>query len=193
MNYETSAGILSEYATRLWYAAKRHNLTIPYPIQTEYNYEIPAPTLEDKSFRIAETLRSIPSLSTISSVLVERLNGKIITKDYGRDEVVVAEGERLLGLYIILEGSAEVSVYDQNGNKQQVTRLSQGDLFGEKASLVSDRVSDVCVAALEDLEVLILDTETLQILLIQMPRFAYELGEVMELRRKSVQLAKRVA
>ena len=79
---------------------------------------------------------------------------------------------------------------DRLGNPQPIVQLSSGEFFGEKASLLSEQVSDVSVVALDDLEVLILDNETLQHLLLRTPRFAHELGEVMELRRKLVQTAK---
>lgn len=186
-DYGQSRKILDEFITRIWYAAKRHNLTIPYPIQTQYEYQSIAPISEDKSGRIAETLRSIPSLSLIAPVLVEHLHGKIITQEYGKGETVIPQGGNLLGLYIILQGRVELWVSDRAGNKQPIMELSQGDFFGVQASLLSDHVSDVSVVALEDLEVLILDTEILQLLLMQIPRFAHEIGELMESRRKLVQ------
>jgi CRP-like cAMP-binding protein len=137
-----------------------------------------------------ELLRSIPSLNSIAPVLSEHLHDKIMTHDYGKNELVIDEGDRLPGLYIILKGRANAAVRDRMGNNQQVAELLPGDFFGEKASLLSDQVSDVSVLAIDDLEVLVLDTETLQRLLVQIPRFAHALGEVMEARRKAIQVAK---
>lgn len=190
-DYGQSRRILDEYVTRIWYAAKRHNLTIPYPIQIEYEYESIAPIPEAQSGRIAAILGSIPSLTLITPVLVEQLNGKIMTHQYGTGEIVITQGDRLPGLYLVLQGRVELAISDRIGKKYPVLELSQGDFFGIQASLLSEQLSDVSVIALEDLEVLILDTETLQLLLMRIPRFALEIGELMESRRKLVQTAKR--
>lgn len=188
-DYGQSRRILDEFVTRVWYAAKRHHLTIPYPIQNQYEYKGIAPIPEDPTSRIAEIIGSIPSLSLIDSVLLDRLNSNNKTQKYGRGETVVAEGDRLAGLYIILQGRVELWVRDRIGNRQSVLELSQGEFFGVQASLLSDHLSDVSVMALEDLEVVIVDTETLQLLLMQTPRFAHEIGELMESRRKLVETA----
>lgn len=187
-SYETAAGVRNEFATRLWYAARRHRLTIPYPTQVEYAQET-APTV-DKSQQLTTLLRSVPSLSAVAPVLVEQLQGKLATHDYGRGEEVLAEGERLPGLYFVMAGRAQALVCDRKGQPRQIAELAPGDFFGEKASLLGEQVSDVSVVALEDLEVLILDNDTLQQVLIRIPRLAHELGEVMELRRKLIQDAK---
>ncbi|MBW4659184.1 MAG: mechanosensitive ion channel [Drouetiella hepatica Uher 2000/2452] len=188
-SYEKALGVRNDFSTRLWYVAKRHGLSIPYPISTEYEAQISLPTVENPSVRIAKTLNSIPSLSAVAPTLIDQLNGNAVTQDYGSNEIVVAEGDRLPGLYIVLKGHAEMSVSGRSG-RQQVARLSQGDIFGEKASLLSEQVSDVSVVALDDLELMILDADTLQMLLTRNPRFASTLGDIMEMRRKVLQVAK---
>lgn len=50
----------------------------------------------------------------------------------------------------------------------------------------SSQISDVCVLAVEDLQVLLLEKNLLQTLLEQSPRLSQEIGEIMELRRRAV-------
>ncbi|WP_088888750.1 mechanosensitive ion channel family protein [Leptolyngbya ohadii] len=188
-SFEKAGGIRNEFATRLWYAAKRHNLTMPYPIQVAYEPQEGGNTLEGKSTEVIAALRSIPSLSPIAPALIEQIPRETAIHHYGKKEIVIREGDRLPGLYIILAGKAEVSFRDRDGNPKQIAQLSTGEFFGEKASLLSEQFSDVSVRALDDLEVMILDTTTLQRLLLQVPRFGRELGEVMELRRRTMQSA----
>jgi CRP-like cAMP-binding protein len=71
--------------------------------------------------------------------------------------------------------------------------LSPGEFFGEKASLLSDQTSDVTVIAAEDLRLLLIPTDTLQLILEQSPRLGHDLGEVMEIRRRAVQSIREMA
>lgn len=189
-DFETAGGVKNEFATRLWYAAKRHNLVMPYPIQTEVPYESSAPTAADRAVQVANALRSLPGLSSIAPATLEQLEQKAVTQNYAKNEVVIAQGDRLTSLFMILHGHAEMSVRDRSGTVTSLMQLAPGDFFSEQASLVAEQTSDVTVQAIDDLEVLILDTETLRGLLIRSPRFATEIGEVMDARRKLVQKAK---
>lgn len=131
-DYGQSRKILDEFITRIWYAAKRHHLTIPYPIQNQYEYQGVAPIPEDRVLRITEILRSIPSLSMIDPLLLDQLNDNITTQKYGKGEIVIAQEQRLLGLYIILQGRVQLWVRDRTGNTQPVLELSEGDFLGYK-------------------------------------------------------------
>ena len=88
----------------------------------------------------------------------------------------------VLGLYVIIEGEVELSL----GDRQIIGHLAQGEIFGEKASLLSGQLADVSVKAIQDVELLRIDVKTLQHLLSDNPILASTLGEMMELRRKSL-------
>ena len=99
---------------------------------------------------------------------------------------IVAASTKQNVIKAIIEGKVELSLSDQDGYKKVLGHLAQGEIFGEKASLLSGQLSDVNVKALEDIEVLRVDITTLQHLLQDNPILASKLGEMMELRRKSV-------
>ena len=82
--------------------------------------------------------------------------------------------------------SATLVVRDRAGIEQEIARLGEGEYFGEQ-SIVSTQVS---ITALEDLKVLVLDSETLDVLLDQLPRLAREIGSLMDIRRKAAQSAR---
>jgi len=65
------------------------------------------------------------------------------------------------------------------------------DELNEQA-IVSSQSSDISVTALEDLEVLVLDPETLNVLIDEMPRLAREIGGLMDIRRKAAQSARKL-
>ena len=175
-----------DFKARLWYAAKRHNLTMPYPIAGEYEYKSLAPTAEDIKAKATGVLIKVPGWDSLEDNSLEEISEKAIVENFAKGEIIVKEGSQLLGLYVIIEGKVELSLSDQDGYKKVLGHLAQGEIFGEKASLLSGQLSDVNVKALEDIEVLRVDITTLQHLLQDNPILASKLGEMMELRRKSV-------
>jgi CRP-like cAMP-binding protein len=110
-------------------------------------------------------------------------------RQYARGEQIVAEGEVLSGLHLILSGHVVLTVRDRCGQEKEVGRLSRGEFFGEKA-LLGEVTSDVTVAAVEDLDLLVLEGEVLQTLVDQTPRAAQEIGRALEARRKAVRKAR---
>mgnify|MGYP002777006427 CR=1 FL=1 len=178
--------VRDRFMTRVWYVAKRYNLNIPYPIAAEYEYQSATPTPEMLAEIAKKTLAKIPSLSQFGSEMLDTLSQKGTWLDFARGEFVILENEPLLGLYVIIEGTAQMSLTDKMGQVQIIGQLEQGELFGEKASLISEQISDVSILAVEDLQVLLLDKNTLQTLLEHSPRLSNEIGEIMELRRRAV-------
>lgn len=178
--------VRDRFMTRIWYMAKRYNLTIPYPISTEFEYRSTALTPEKQAEIAKKTLMIIPSLSQFGSETLDTLSRQGTWLDFAKDEFVLLEGEPLPGLYLIVEGKAQLSVTDLMGQYQVIGQLGRGEFFGEKASLIFAQTSDVRVVALEDLTVLLLDKDTLQDMLEGSPRLSHEIGEIMELRRRAV-------
>ncbi len=103
--------------------------------------------------------------------------------------------ESLLGLFVILEGSVTLSVFENkkndNGNGSSgelrvIDTLSQGNIFGIQAILISGQVADSTVTAIEDVEILLISSETLQNILQQFPYLSNMMGDMMELRRQQI-------
>jgi CRP-like cAMP-binding protein len=103
---------------------------------------------------------------------------------YGRGEWVIHRDDTILGLYLIIGGSAVVSESEEGKLSQEITHLSTGDIFGEKL-LMGQIKSDVSVLAQQDLDVLILDIELFHHVLEQTPVLAAAIAETMEARRRS--------
>jgi len=184
-DYKDDGTFRRELNARIWYVAKRNHLTMPYPIQTEVPYESYLPSPEKQRESNLSALRSVSGFASLPSPALEKVLKGSDVRDYARDEIVLAQGEDLPGLFLILEGEAKLIVSHDGLNAIGV--LSPGEFFGEKSSLLSDRTTDVAVIAAEDLKVLLINNETLKVALNESPRLAQELGEVMELRRRALQ------
>jgi small-conductance mechanosensitive channel len=192
-NYEKGTGNAAEFRLRVWYAAKRHGLNIPYPIQVQYESSFTKPTHEEQQQKLLDAVEVVPSLSVLSPDKLKLLDYDTIAQSFAKGETILTEGGTLPGMYLIVSGSVELSTHDRENARQVIAQLDQGDYFGEKASLLSEQISDVTVIALTDLEVLMIDSKTLQNLIETTPTLANELGEVMELRRRSIKAVQEAA
>ena len=160
--------------TRAWYVARRAGLDIPgQPLRTE-DQVIPL-----------ELLKDFP-LFSVGDPLAADIAPALRFLPFGAGERLVAEKGPLLGLYLVVQGEAELTARDRNGDVHQLGRVGRGDFFGENA-MVAGQPSDVTVTALEDTDVLIIEPAVLQKLLEQSPRLVHAVGHALESRRTALQ------
>jgi CRP-like cAMP-binding protein len=112
-----------------------------------------------------------------------RLLSRAVIRHYAKGERVASVGQNLEGLYLILKGQASLAVLDHEGLELEISRIREGEYFGEQG-ILRGRASDISVTALEDLQVLVLDAASLEVLLDRMPRLAREIGSLMDIRRR---------
>ncbi|MDJ0796880.1 MAG: mechanosensitive ion channel family protein [Calothrix sp. MO_167.B12] len=187
--------VLNALMSRIYSMAKRQGFTIPYPIAIQYNLDLKAgiPTkipnqLENRHEEIFTFLRSLSYLSYFNSTVLETLAEQVTLKDYALGELIVQAGEPDEGLYILLQGRVKLFVEDIHGEGKEVYRLSAGDFFGEMA-LLPGELSPVSVIALNDVQVLIITHSLAQNLIDSNPKFAQEMNQYIEERKRSVYLA----
>ena len=188
-DYDKVPQIRDEFVTRIWYAAERNGLNIPFPIRTLYHN----PPAKTNSAEIVngylEHLQSFPSFAIAGHEVLENLAHGATEKAFGEGEKAIAQGNHSQGMYIIIDGTASVTIKRENSwRESEIAVLSNGDFFGESA-ISRKNISPVSVTALCDLKVLILPTETIQTALEQSTRLRQEIGMVMETRRKAIALA----
>lgn len=180
--------ILDEFMTQVWYAARRNSLTIPFPIQTSYEYHLGLPTPAARP-STRDALAHVPFLVPMSPEEMEVLAKDAAVVNFGRGERVVHQGDTGDSLYIIREGAAIVTVADDKGAEREVARLARGEFFGEMALLTGEpRTANV--TALDDLEVIVIHKDGLQGVLTRRPGLAQEMAEIVEARRQGLRAIK---
>ena len=184
-NYTAAFKARNDFRTRLYYAAKRHGLTIPFPIQYIYHTELDPSNLEYSPQKIAEYLQSLPYFAAVEPETIEKLALEAEVEYYGIDEQILQQGELVPGLYIIQRGSAALTLKDAQGNQHPVAQVSKGDFFGE-AVFMSGKPSGVSVKATDDLQVIRLEPEAIANLLAERPLFAKQIDELVDERRKAI-------
>ncbi|WP_253188476.1 mechanosensitive ion channel family protein [Leptolyngbya sp. 'hensonii'] len=191
-DYSDLEEIRSRFMTRVWYAAQRSNLTIPFPIRTLYHFHGPTSKAEKTSKKFAESLQSVPPFVPLGRK--EDLGGlaeEIILQHFGRGEKALTEGNPGNALYIILSGQAMITARDEIGQEQDVLPLKAGEFFGEMA-LFSGEPSTISVTATDDLEVMMISASVVNQMIERQPSFAREIGQILEIRRRAVQAVKQI-
>lgn len=179
--------IRDRFMTRVWYAAQRHGLSIPFPIRTLYHFDGPTTETQQTTQRYADSLQSIPAFMPIDKQPMDR-SPEMLLQHFGAGEKVMRQGERSDALYVIISGQARLTVSDGSGLEREVLMLKTGEFFG-MITLFSGEPSAMSVTALGDLEVMRLSAMVVNQMIDRQPSFARELSQVLEMRRRAIQAA----
>ena len=185
-DYDRVPQIRDEFTTRVWYAAERNNLNIPFPIRTLYHNP---PTKTNQSAVVAEyisQIREFPSFAAVNDETISLLAHCANERYFGAGEQAITQGMESSEFYAIVKGKAIMTINPENSLREiEVVELSAGDFFGESA-LSGKSISKVSVTALTDLELIVLPIEEVQQALEQSTRLRQEIGTVMESRRRAI-------
>ena len=177
--YARHREITSEVATRIWYAFKRENIAIPYPIRTVHMIpekdQAKAPEPESILSNI-DLFKMLPPNE--KQVIVERLHRQV----YLKGEVVVREGENGGSFFIVIKGNLEVLKQKKDGSPTVIGALSAGQFFGELALLTGEPRS-ATIKAVTDSELLRLEKSDFKEILERHPSLADTLAEVVSSRQ----------
>ncbi len=181
--------IRDRFMSRVWYAAQRNGLTIPFPIRTLYHFHGPTAAAQGSSKKLADSLQSIPAFVPLNPTdNLESLSQSVSLQHFGTGEQVVRQGTNTNALYIVISGQAVMTTQDNHGQEHEVLRLKAGEFFGEM-TLFSTDSSPTSITALEDLEVMLLPAAIVNQMIDRQPSFAREISQILELRRRAVQEA----
>ena len=175
--------ISDEVATRVWYAFKRENIEIPYPIRT---VRLVRKGHEESALAEPESVLSHIDLFKILSqdeqqLLCERFK----RQTYIRGEVVVRQGEAGSSFYLVARGRVEVLRRTKDGKTVLVGELKPGQFFGE-LSLLTGEPRSATVRAASDAELLRLEKADFQDILARHPALAENMAEVVALRQSEL-------
>lgn len=135
--------IIDEVNTRIWYAFKREDIEIPFPIRTIIN----SPPVSEKTStdEIAEFLKKTPIFSGLSENLIKEISERFKTKIYLKDEVVIKQATAGESFFVLANGGVKVYLEDELGMKP-VANLGPGDYFGEMSLLTGEPCSATVIA-----------------------------------------------
>ena len=180
--------ILDDFRTRIWYAARREGLNIPFPIRTVLHSRVPAPQ-QPAEVEPADALRAVPMFERLDAADVDELAARAAVRGFGRGEPLVRQGEAGDAMYVLTRGAASVYVRDGagsgTGRGRKVAEIVEGGVLGEMAVLCGEPRSATVVADV-DVEAVVLRPADMRVLLERRPELAEEIAHVIEERRAAL-------
>ena len=183
---------------RAYYMSQREGFTMPYPMQMQYaidaNEGIPnkiPQVLQNRQSEMITYLRSLPYFFNLNDTQIQQLATKSRFKVYGSGELITQEGKADEGLYAIYSGRVKSSLQDSQGLIQSANQFGVGDIFGEMA-LYPGEVSPITSIAEDDVEAVVIPAMEITELIQTNPKFASEIIQFIEKRKKSIRIAQGV-
>jgi small-conductance mechanosensitive channel/CRP-like cAMP-binding protein len=181
--------VKAEINTQIWYALKRNDITIPFPIR-----EISFPHLErvhqakvaaETQAVIEEELSRVPIMAALSAEERNLLASRVRVLPFGLGETVVWEGEQGDSMYIIHTGGCEILKEDGHGSSNRVAVIQKGDFFGEMSLLTGEKRT-ATVRAIEDSQFIFIDKPLFAEMISSKPEIASFLAEVLAKRQQQL-------
>ena len=174
--------IEEEFYTRVWYAARRNGLTLPYPTRTIYKTEIPLHSKPDAEKEVVTFFKGVAFFKSLAEEEFETLGREAVLLEYAHGEHFLSQGTNNSSLYIVRSGKVQVTLHTAEGAKQ-IAVIGPGGFFGEMSVLTGAKTT-ADVVALEDVMVAVIVKETLESLISARPSLAEELARIIHERKE---------
>jgi len=188
-NYIHDPQIKADINNQLWYALRRHDINIPFPIRdTQHAHIERRYKLQERkqlSLQISEMLENVPLFVALPSEDRQKVAEQATIQEYGAGELIVHQDAPGDSLYIILDGACEVLLGDEGQKLKKMATFNKGDFFGEM-SLLTGEVRSATVKALEYATVIRVDKELFSTILASNPDIIEQLGEAMAQRQQDL-------
>ena len=188
-NFSNEPKIKSEINILIWYALRRRNILIPFPIRNihhaheERAYQ--AATREHRCNDMVRMFEKVPVLSPLSPEERAQLAHQVKIEPFGEGEIIVRQQEAGDSLYIITKGTCEVLLESSSRQFKKVAVLTKGDFFGEM-SLLTGEPRSATVRAIEDTEVIMIQKEIFSDILSANSGISEYLGQVLAERQQQL-------
>src|SRR5947199_5840134 len=114
--------------TNVWYELKRQGITIPFPIRTLHVERKGVVSMHEEHQEARAILRDAAMFECLSDQQIDNLVQQSRVSHFGRGERVIREGAEGDSMFVLLRGSAEVSI-SKNGTSIPVATLKAPDCF----------------------------------------------------------------
>ena len=135
--------------SRVYYAFRRHNISIPYPIQVQIDQDAAA-VAPDAGHARARSFDGVEILAALTDEQRAELAAVSRPLLYAAGEAIVAEGDAGDSMFVLARGEAVVTLAQTEG---VVATLGAGAFFGEMSLLTGDARS-ATVSAVTDCELI---------------------------------------
>jgi small-conductance mechanosensitive channel/CRP-like cAMP-binding protein len=183
--FDRDADIRGEVLTRVWYAARRAGLEVPFPTRTIVKAAAEAdaaPALGGRALRDrVGVLEQVDLFQSLEAAERDLLAAGLHEKRFAAGEDIIAQGQEGDSMFIIADGKVQVSL-GQDDIDSPLATLSAGDLVGEMSLMTGEPRKATCRAA-TDVLCYELDHATLQSVLTTRPAIADQMSALLAARQ----------
>lgn len=182
-DYSSRDRIDADIRKAIWYALRRNNISIPFPIRANISYDPPKHDAHDLSpENVRERLKGIDILTSLPASAHDDLAAAALVHFYSRGETIITLGTAGDSMFVVHEGTVSVRIAEEGAGRREVAQLGPGSVFGEMALLTGEtRAADV--VALTDVTAIEISKDALQPILRDDPNFANVISSKMTERR----------
>jgi small-conductance mechanosensitive channel/CRP-like cAMP-binding protein len=185
-DYMRRPQIEGEVNTRVWYAAQRAKLEIPFPMRNVLIHKGSEDGAADRA--LAERRRSLGRIELFSVLEPEDrddLASRLHRHDFARGETIIEQGKPGDSLYLIAAGEVAVLLRAES-SERKIATLHAGDFLGEASLLTGEPRSATCVAE-SDVVCHVVTHAVLEELLRRKPVLAERLSQALTLRQSELE------
>ncbi|GAG82508.1 unnamed protein product, partial [marine sediment metagenome] len=163
-NFANEPKIKSDINYQIWYALRRNNIKIPFPIRDvhlnhiERRFQTKELEAQKSSFNIEGLLGQVSVLSSLSAEILTQIAERSVIAEYGAGEFIVRQGDQGDSLYIIRTGSCGVYVRRNGKQENRIATIDSSEFFGEMSLLTGEPIT-ATVRAMIDTSIIIIDKE----------------------------------
>lgn len=170
---------------RIWFALARNGIEIPVATQAIRLTELPPPaTLETEELAVSRRIMSLERvhlLKVLEENQLRRLAGESRELRFAAGEQLIRQGDAGESMFVILEGSVEVTTVEDSVGPVSLARLGPGDFFGEM-SLMTGASRSATVTAIGEAHVLEIDKQSFRRVLEAEPSLVNKIGALLKVR-----------
>jgi len=182
-DYSARDRIDADIRKAVWYALRRNNIAIPFPIRAFQAYNPPTgeQLTPEETFR---HLREVDILDPLSDQALQSIAAAVKVHFYSKGEAILRHGTAGESMFVVHSGKVIVRLPDDSMTGwHQVAELGPGSFFGEMALLTGEmRAADV--VAMTDVVALEIGKDSLQPILNSHPDLAGAISHQIMQRRE---------
>jgi len=184
-DFKKAAPVKSELYGRIWYAFRRNNVEIPFPIRTVYHRIEEKENIEEG---VITSLKQMDIMRPLSDDQIGTVAAQTRIEVFGKNEPVVKQGDHGYTCYFIQRGKVDVMLRNGAGNERSIASLGPGEFFGEM-SLLTGEPRKATVIAKEDCSCIVIPSDAFHVIFNENPDMAESLSELLAKRYSELKKA----
>jgi len=178
-DYTLQEQVRAEVVSSLWYALRRHQMEIPFPIRTlELRRRARDRGAEaDFEREILHELRKVDFLHDLDEDALRTVMSSAQVHDFGAGEVLMRQGDPGDTMYIIRYGKVDVRLRASDGSERHLATMGPSQVIGE-AALLTGEPRTATIRAIDDVELIELTREGFTKVFKQNPDIAKAISEI---------------